>query len=348
MTEIKLTQYSHGSGCGCKIAPAVLESILKTGTAGPSYANLLVGNDTKDDAAVYNLGAGRCLISTVDFFTPIVDDAFDFGRIASANAISDVYAMGGEPLLATAILGWPVDKLPAELASRVIEGARAVCAEAGIPLAGGHSIDTPEPMFGLSVNGLVESRHLKKNATARPGDLLYLTKKIGSGILAAAMKRGVLEEDYRPALIAQLSALNKAGARFGTLPYVNAMTDITGFGLLGHLIEMAEGAGLSAEIRYQDVPLMEGVKAYAAKMIVPDNTYRNWNSFADKVQGIGTESFLTLCDPQTNGGLMVAVSPAHRQDFEDVLTELGLGAFAKPVGLMTAKAGHVVHVLESA
>lgn len=348
MTDIKLTQYSHGSGCGCKIAPAVLESILKTNVAGPTYASLLVGNDTKDDAAVYDLGGGRCLISTVDFFMPIVDDAFDFGRIASANAISDVYAMGGEPLLATAILGWPVDKLPTELASRVIEGARAVCAEAGIPLAGGHSIDTPEPMFGLSVNGLVDSRHLKKNATARPGDLLYITKNIGSGILAAAMKRGVLEEDHRLALIAQLSVLNKAGARFGTLPYVNAMTDITGFGLLGHLVEMAEGAGLSAEIRYKDVPLMEGVKAYAAKMIVPDNAYRNWNSFSEKVQGIGSESFLTLCDPQTNGGLMVSVSPANRQDFEAVMAELGLGVFAKPIGCMMPKAEHVVQVLESA
>lgn len=344
MTDIKLTQYSHGSGCGCKIAPAVLEDILKSNAATVSEPRLLVGNDTRDDAAVYELGNGHCLISTVDFFMPIVDDAFDFGKIAAANAISDVYAMGGSPILATAILGWPVDKLPAELARKVIDGAKAVCYEAGIPLAGGHSIDSPEPLFGLSVNGLVGKEQLKKNSGAQAGDLIYITKKIGTGILAAALKRGVIEADHQGALTAQLCTLNKIGAEFGRLPYVTAMTDITGFGILGHLIEMAEGAGLSAELDYAAVPLMDGVKGYVAKMIAPDNVYRNWNGYEKKVSGIGAESFYTLCDPQTNGGLMVSVSPAQQQAFEELLAKHQLAGFAKPIGRFVLKSDHAVSI----
>jgi len=337
MQEIKLTQFSHGSGCGCKIAPDVLEKILKTDVPLISDDKLLVGNNTKDDAAVYDLGNGTALISTIDFFMPIVDDAFDFGRIASANAISDIYAMGGKPILATAVLGWPLDKLPVELAQKVIEGARAVCSEAGIILAGGHSIDSLEPMFGLSVNGLAEIKNIKKNSGAQKGDLIYITKNIGIGILATALKRGLLKDEHQTVFINQLTQLNKVGEKIGALDYVTAMTDITGFGLLGHLIEMAEGSGLSAEINYWAVLLIKGLEEYTSKMIVPDNLYRNWNSYEKKVKNIGAQSFFTLNDPQTNGGLMVAVSPGHQKEFENFLSKNNLVAFAKPIGKMIDK-----------
>jgi selenide,water dikinase len=342
MQEIKLTEYSHGAGCGCKIAPAVLETILKTNMPPVLSPNLLVGNNTKDDAAVYDIGNGQALISTVDFFMPIVNDAFDFGRIAAANAISDVYAMGGKPIIATALLGWPVEKLPVELAQKVLDGARSICNEAGISLAGGHSIDTLEPMFGLSVNGLIDIKNLKQNSTAKEGDLIYCTKKIGVGILATAMKRAVLKEEHQSVFITQLTQLNKIGESFGQLPYVTAMTDITGFGLLGHLIEMAEGAGLSAVLNYSDVPVIEGLEEYIAKMIVPDNAYRNWNSFEKKVQGIGATSFFTLCDPQTNGGLLLSVSASHQKEFENFLSSHELHAFARPIGKMVTKVDVVV------
>jgi selenide,water dikinase len=346
MEEIKLTQFSHGSGCGCKIAPDVLEKILKNKVTGITDNKLLVGNNTKDDAAVYDLGNGTALISTVDFFMPIVDDAFDFGRIASANAISDVYAMGGKPLLATAVLGWPIDKLPVELAQKVIEGAKTVCNEAGITLAGGHSIDSLEPMFGLSVNGIIEIKLLKKNSGAKKDDLIYITKKIGVGILATALKRGVLTEEHKSVFINQLTQLNSIGTKFGELPYLTAMTDITGFGLLGHLIEMAEGADLSAEINYAHVPLIEGIQAYTSKMIVPDNVYRNWNSYKDKVKEIGAESFFTLCDPQTNGGLMVTVSANNQKEFEAFLIKNHLSDFAKPIGKMVERNERCVRIIE--
>jgi len=344
MEKTKLTQYSHGAGCGCKIAPAVLENILKSNINSISTKNLLVGNNTKDDAAVYDIGNGKALISTVDFFMPIVDDAFDFGKIAAANAISDVYAMGGKPILATAILGWPVDKLPIELAQKVLDGAKTICNEAGIPLAGGHSIDTLEPMFGLSVNGLIDIKNLKQNSTAKNGDLIYITKKIGVGILATALKRDVLKEEHKEILISQLTQLNKIGESFGDLPYVTAMTDITGFGLLGHLIEMAEGAGLSAELNYSDVSVIDGLQEYISKTIVPDNAYRNWNSFEKKVSGIGAESFFTLCDPQTNGGLIVTVSAEHQKEFEQFLLEHKLTDFAKPIGKMVLKTEVIVRI----
>ena len=347
MEEIKLTQYSHGAGCGCKIAPAVLENILKSSVSVVSNANLLIGNNTKDDAAVYDIGNGKALISTVDFFMPIVDDAFDFGRIASANAISDVYAMGGKPILATAILGWPVDKLPVEVAQRVLDGAKTICNEAGIPLAGGHSIDTLEPMFGLSVNGLVDIKNLKQNSTAKAGDPIYMTKPIGVGILATALKRGVLKEEHKTVFTNQLMELNRVGERFGELPYVTAMTDITGFGLLGHLIEMAEGANLSAELNYAEVPLINGLQDYIAKMIVPDNAYRNYNSYEKKMHGIGAESFFTLCDPQTNGGLLVAISASCQKEFETFLTKNNLNNFAIPIGKMLPKADTVISITNS-
>jgi len=336
MDEIKLTQYSHGAGCGCKIAPKVLDEILKSNSFSAVNKNLLVGNSSKDDAAVYDLANGSALISTTDFFMPIVDDAFDFGRIASANAISDVYAMGGKPILAIAILGWPVEKLPAELAQQVLEGSRKICEEAGIPLAGGHSIDSTEPIFGLAVSGLVEIKNLKKNNTAKDGDTIFITKPVGVGILSTAQKRGLLKEEHLPVMIKQMVQLNKIGEALGKIGGVNAMTDVTGFGLLGHLIEMAEGSGLSAEINYSSLPVIDGAREYLSQRIVPDATYRNWNSYSDKVKfekGVNVmEAFNLLPDPQTNGGLLIAADAASAEAVKTLLKENGLEDFAEPIG----------------
>ncbi|MDO9187350.1 MAG: selenide, water dikinase SelD [Bacteroidia bacterium] len=345
MTEIKLTQFSHGAGCGCKIAPGVLDEILKSNFIAPQNDKLIVGNSSKDDAAVYDIGNGQGLISTTDFFMPIVDDALDFGKIASANAISDVYAMGGKPLMAVAILGWPINKLPVELAQQVIEGARIICAEAGIPLAGGHSIDSPEPIFGLAVSGLVDLKNLKQNNTAKEGDLIYITKKIGVGIFTTAEKKSVLKEEHKGIATAQMMQLNKLGEKAAQLKGVTAMTDVTGFGLLGHLIEMCEGAGLSAEIDYSSVPLLDGLSFYTSQMCVPDNSFRNWSSYDPKVSGITGDSLLTLCDPQTNGGLLISVEPNSKKEFEELLIIEGYGAFARPIGVMKAKAEKVVAIL---
>src|ERR1700749_5015028 len=260
--EIKLTQYSHGAGCGCKISPAVLDKMLHSPIQYQPDARLLVGNDKRDDAAVYDLGNGTALISTTDFFMPIVDDAYDFGRVASANAISDVYAMGGKPVLAIAILGWPIDRLPPELAQQVLEGARAIRAEPGLTLAGGHSIDSPEPVFGLAVNGLVDIKNLKQNSTATPGCRLYLTKALGVGILTTAQTKGILESEHSSIAFESMVKLNSIGEKLGKLDHVKAMTDVTGFGLLGHLIEMCEGSGLSAIIEYDKVPVIPSLKFY--------------------------------------------------------------------------------------
>lgn len=320
--KIYLTQYSHGAGCGCKIAPAVLEEILKTNESAAHFPSLLVGNASKDDAAVYDLGNGSSLISTTDFFMPIVDDAFDFGRIAAANSISDVYAMGGTPLMAIAILGWPVETLPASLAQQVLDGARTVCKEANIPLAGGHSIDSKEPFFGLAVNGLVNNHQLKQNNTAREGDVLLLTKPIGVGVLSTAQKRKVLQPEHDGIAVKWMTQLNKAGALLSSLPGVHAMTDVTGFGLLGHLIEMAEGSGLSAELNYASIPVIEEAKTYLAQRIVPDATYRNWNSYSTKVgfeTGVNVmEAFNLLPDPQTNGGLLIAASADAVEEIQKI------------------------------
>ncbi|HWB63165.1 MAG TPA: selenide, water dikinase SelD [Chitinophagales bacterium] len=308
---IKLTQFSHGSGCGCKVAPAVLNQILKAVPAANDvpFKSILVGNETKDDAAVYDMGNGTALISTVDFFTPIVNNPFDYGRIAAANALSDVYAMGGAPFMAIAVLGFPVEKLQPEVAAQIIEGAKHVCSTAGVALAGGHTIDAPEPFFGLSVNGTVAIKNLKKNSTAQEGDLIYLTKPLGAGALATALKREIIKEDEMAHAINYMCSLNSLGAELGKHEFVHALTDVTGFGLVGHLIEMCEGANLSAEVEYSRVPLMDGVKELAAKFIYADNTMRNWKSYETKVQGINGESLLTLCDPQTSGGLLIALAP---------------------------------------
>ncbi|MBM3411911.1 MAG: selenide, water dikinase SelD [Bacteroidetes bacterium] len=341
MESIKLTSFSHGAGCGCKIAPKVLEEILHTNLALPDAKNLLVGNHSNDDAAVYDLGNGTALISTTDFFTPIVDDPFLFGKVAAANAISDVYAMGGKPLLAIAILGWPVEKIAATYAQRVVEGGRTSCMNAGIPLAGGHSIDSPEPIFGLAVTGIVPLENLKKNNTAKPEDLLLLTKPLGVGILTTAQKRGLLQEADRITLHQQLTQLNTIGEELGKINGVNAMTDVTGFGLMGHVLEMVGGSGCSAVIDYSQVPLIEGLQAYISQRISPDATSRNWNAYSSKVKFEGgvnvMEAFTVLPDPQTNGGLLISCAPDSLKEVQDLLQARGLGAFVNPIGKITAE-----------
>lgn len=323
-TTFKLTQYSHGAGCGCKISPALLDKILHTAApAAPTDPRLLVGNDKRDDAAVLDLGNGTALIATTDFFMPIVDDAFDFGRIAATNAISDVYAMGGNPVMAIAILGWPIDKLPPEVAGRVLEGARAVCANAGITLAGGHSIDCPEPVFGLAVNGLVELPHLKQNATATAGCRLYLTKALGVGILSTAQKRGLLQPDDAAIALKSMTTLNKPGAVLGGLNTVKAMTDVTGFGLLGHLAEMCSGSELSAVVEFDKVPVIPAVFPYLEQGCIPGGTGRNWSSYGSRIGPLTTRQQQILADPQTSGGLLVAVEPEGMQDFEQLMKEQG-------------------------
>jgi len=339
-TNIALTEYAHGAGCGCKIAPAVLQEILATDTTLPAYNKLIVGNGSNDDAAVYALNDEEALISTTDFFTPIVDDPFLFGQIAAANAISDVYAMGGTPLMAVAILGFPVETLPVSIAQQIIEGARKSCAAAGIPLAGGHSIDSKEPIFGLAVNGLVKISNLKRNNTAQEGDYLFLTKPIGVGILSTAQKRKQLLPEHYDLWIEQMSMLNKIGSLLGKVAGVTAMTDITGFGLLGHLYEMASGSGLTAELYYDRLPILEAARHYAAQRIIPDATYRNWNAYNQQVKfepGVNVmEAFNLLPDPQTNGGLLIAIKENALNEVQQALAQEGYNDFLTPVGKMIA------------
>lgn len=345
--KIRLTQFAHGAGCGCKVAPAVLEEILKGSRTDSVYPHLLVGNESGDDAAVYELSGDNCLISTTDFFMPIVDDAFTFGRIAACNALSDVYAMGGKPILALAVLGFPVDKISAEVAREILMGGRSACKEAGIPLAGGHTIDSPEPIFGLAVNGLVERNHLRRNNTAKAGDVLFLTKPIGTGILTTAFKRkAITEAELQPA-VDVMCTLNSIRETLAHNAAVHAMTDITGFGLLGHLLEMCEGSGLRAEIHVEAIPLIAGAEALAKKFIAPDNTYRNWKAYEQKVSGITGTSLLTLCDPQTNGGLLLAVAPDKAVAFSKRLAETMTSAPTQPIGKLSASEGSVpiIHLI---
>lgn len=347
MTEIKLTQFSHGAGCGCKIAPDKLAQILSNNKSENIFQNLLVGNQTNDDAAVWDLANGQALVSTVDFFMPIVDNAFDFGRIAATNALSDLYAMGAKPIFANALLGWPIDKLPLELASKVIEGAQNVCAQAGIPIAGGHSIDSLEPMFGLAVNGLIEKQNIKKNSSSQAGDLLFLTKPLGTGIIGTAIKRGLIEDEIHANIcIESMCNLNSIGYEIAKLKGVNALTDITGFGLAGHLIEMAEGANLTAEINWKNVPYFKFINTYLEKNIIPDNTYRNWNAYEKKVVGLNDmKAFQILNDPQTSGGLLVSINSENVQALIDLFIKNNLQNFITPIGIMKLKSDYFVEVI---
>jgi selenide,water dikinase len=343
--EVKLTQFSHGAGCGCKLSPKILEQILHSNFTSPGNKKLLVGNSSKDDAAVYDLENGTALISTTDFFTPIVDDAFDFGRIAAANAISDVYAMGGKPILAIAILGWPVGKIPPEVAQKVIEGSRSICAEAGISLAGGHSIDSLEPIFGLAVNGLAPVENIKQNNLANEGDHIFLTKGLGVGILTTAEKRGILKEEHKGIAAKQMMQLNKTGEKLGAKTGVSAMTDVTGFGLLGHLIEMAEGSGLSAEIEFNNVPLIIGdLKHYIEQKCMPGGTTRNWDSYGDKVGIINDYQKAILADPQTSGGLLIAVNEDSVEKIKQILVTEGI-KHVSPIGRFVKQSEAVITIL---
>jgi selenide, water dikinase len=316
MEEIKLTQYSHGAGCGCKISPAVLDTMLHSNAPKGNFPLLLVGNESKDDAAVYDLGDGTCIVSTTDFFMPIVDDPFTFGSIASVNAISDIYAMGGEPIMAIAILGWPINKIPAEVAKSVLDGSRKICLEANIPLAGGHSIDCPEPVFGLAVTGKLRKENLKQNNKAKEGSVLYLTKPLGIGIITTAQKKNIVKDEHLKKVVDTMLTLNSLGASLGKLPYVNAMTDVTGFGLLGHLTEVCEGSNLSAEINFDNVPKFDFLHEYLEQKSIPGGTTRNWESYGMKVSALTDYQKAILADPQTSGGLLVSVDERSANEFE--------------------------------
>ncbi|MEL7159806.1 MAG: selenide, water dikinase SelD [Bacteroidota bacterium] len=345
MSDLKLTEYSHGAGCGCKIAPAVLDTILAQTQAGPTYPKLLVGNHERDDAAVYDLGDGTAAISTTDFFMPIVDDPLTFGRIAATNAISDIYAMGGTPLMAIAILGWPVNDLPPEVAGRVVEGGRRACKDAGIPLAGGHSIDSPEPIFGLAVSGRVKLTDLKKNGGARVGDHLFLTKPLGVGILSTAQKQKKLRAEDAHLATEQMVRLNSVGQTLGTLDYVHAMTDVTGFGLLGHLSEMCRASAVSATVRLADVPLIDAgiLDHYLAAGCIPGGTKRNWTSYGEEVFLEGERAKWLLADPQTSGGLLCAVDPVHAEEFTLICRHAGHPV--KPLGEIVSAEEKLVTVV---
>ncbi len=334
--KVKLTQYSRGAGCGCKISPDLLSQILKSNEAMP-FDNLIVGNNSRDDAAVLDLKNGTVFISTTDFFMPMVDDAYDFGRIAATNAISDVYAMGGKPVLAVGILGFPTEKISVAVASQIIKGARNVCGTAGIPLAGGHSIDSVETFFGLAVNGICPIENIKLNNSPKDGDLLFLTKPIGTGILSSALKREkLLEGDYEK-MIACMTQLNNVGEALGKLKSVHALTDVTGFGLAGHLCEMVSDK-FSAEIYYDKVKTITNLKPYLDQYIYPDMTMKVYAGLAEQISELTPEQIFVLCDPQTSGGLLVAVAPDSTDDLKSVLKQFNLERMcADPVGKILQK-----------
>jgi selenide,water dikinase len=322
--NIKLTQYSHGAGCGCKISPAVLAEMLhqKEGSR-IQFPGLLVGNEESDDAAVFDLDGQTAIVSTTDFFMPIVDDPFDFGAIAATNALSDIYAMGAQPLMAIAILGWPIDKLPPSVASRVLEGGRAVCQRAGIPLAGGHSIDAPEPIFGLAVTGKIPSSQVKRNNGAKVGDRLYLTKPLGVGMVTTAEKKGLAEPEDLDLAKNSMLRLNTIGASVASWPEVHAMTDVTGFGLGGHLTEMCQGSGVSARLVMDLVPRFSFVDKYLKLGCIPGGTHRNWDSYGQGIHVKRQDDQLLVADPQTSGGLLMAVNPEAQKSFEEKMKKEG-------------------------
>jgi len=325
-SNIKLTEYSHGAGCGCKISPQVLSTILASQLPVFEDPNLLVGNQTRDDAAVYKLNDETGIISTTDFFMPIVDDPFTFGRIAATNAISDIYAMGGTPMMAIAILGWPINVLPAEIAQQVVDGGRQACKDAGIMLAGGHSIDSPEPIFGLAVTGQILLSELKQNDTAKDGDRLYLTKALGIGILTTAQKqKKIADEDINIAVDA-MCELNILGPKIAKIVGVNALTDVTGFGLAGHLIEMCQGASLNAQIDVAALPLLNKVRHYLKMGCVPGGTHRNFDSYREYLPTLSDEQKAIICDPQTSGGLLIAVSKAAESELVTLLEQNNIPA----------------------
>lgn len=336
---VKLTSFSHGGGCGCKIAPGILADILKNSSGFPVPASLMVGIETSDDAAVYKLNDEQALIATTDFFMPIVDDPYDFGRIAATNAISDVYAMGGTPIMALALVGMPINKLPIDVIGKIIKGGESICAEARIPIAGGHTIDSMEPIYGLVVLGLIHPSKVKRNADARAGDKLILGKPLGVGILSAALKKNALDPAGYIAMIENTTKLNTPGIALSNMPGVHAMTDVTGFGLLGHLLEMARGAGLTAKLSMAHIPLLPGVQQLAESGFVTGASGRNWASYGNAVEladGTTPVQQALLSDPQTSGGLLVACDAAS---VDKVLAQFAREGFAHAAVIGEMEAG---------
>lgn len=335
----RLTSLAHGGGCGCKLAPAVLRDILARMPAAKPYANMMVGIETGDDAAVYRLNDGQALVATTDFFTPIVDDPRDFGRIAAANALSDVYAMGGTPIFALALVGMPVDRLPVETIREILAGGASVCAEVGIPVAGGHSIDSPEPLYGLVAMGLVHPDLVLRNVGARAGDRLVLTKGIGVGLYGAALKRDALSDAGYAAMLGSCTQVNVLGADMPAISGVHAMTDLTGFGLLGHALEMVRGSGLGLDIDFAALPLLPGAAELAGAGIRTGASGRNWGSFGREVDlgdGLPPWARDLLCDPQTSGGLLIAVAPGA---LDAVMRKAGERGFDRAAVIGTFAAG---------
>ena len=343
MTPIALTQFSHGGGCGCKIAPGLLSEILARAPQGIVPPELLVGNETSDDAAVYRLNDTQALVATTDFFTPIVDDAYDFGRIAATNALSDIYAMGGTPLMALAIVGMPINVLPHAVIAKVLEGGESICREAGIPLAGGHSIDSVEPIYGLVGIGIVNPRHMKRNADAQAGDVLVLGKPLGVGILSAALKKNLLDDGGYRAMVEITTQLNRPGPVLAQIDGVHALTDVTGFGLLGHTLELARGAGLTAHIDSRALPLLPTVQAFAEQGVVTGASARNWAAYGDQVvidAQVPPALQALLTDPQTSGGLLVSCTPGSVQQVLDLFAAQGF-AQAGVIGRMESGSAQV-------
>ncbi len=342
MQSVKLTQYSHGAGCGCKISPMLLEEMLQTSEKVSEYPQLLVGNANKDDAAAFDLGNGTSVLSTTDFFMPIVDDAFTFGRIAATNALSDIYAMGGKPLMAISIFGWPIDKLSTEIGRMVIDGGRSICEEANIPLAGGHSIDSPEPIFGLAVTGVVENKYLMQNSEAKEGSLLFLTKPLGIGILTTAQKQKKIQKNHIDPAIKAMTTLNKIGTDLAALDGVLSMTDVTGFGLLGHLVEICEASKISARIWFEKVPLLPEVETYRKLGCIPGGTRKNFMSYGSKITQMTQQQREILCDAQTSGGLLIVVKKSAENSFLEVVKNHGLSLEA--IGETIAKGEKSVEI----
>jgi selenide,water dikinase len=340
--EPRLTSLSHGGGCGCKIAPGILSEILKGTSAMPVPKELLVGTETADDAAVYRLNDNQALVATTDFFMPIVDDPYDFGRIAATNALSDVYAMGGRPIMALAVVGMPINVLSTATIARILEGGNAVCGAAGIPVAGGHTIDSVEAIYGLVALGLVHPKRIKRNADATVGDRLVLGKPLGVGVLSAALKKEQLSAEGYAQMIATATQLNTPGPDLAALPGVHAMTDVTGFGLAGHALEIARGAKASVSIYWARVPLLPGVRQMAAQGLVTGASARNWDGYGSDVQlpaGFAAEDKALLTDPQTSGGLLVSCHAASVPEVRAVFERHGFGVVADIGEVVAARAG---------
>jgi selenide,water dikinase len=342
--KIRLTEFSHGGGCGCKIAPAILTELLAATPIRGLPKELLVGTDTSDDAAVYKLNETQALVATTDFFTPIVDDPYDFGRIAATNAISDIYAMGAKPIFALALVGMPLDKLPLSVIGKILAGGESICAEAGIPIAGGHSIDVLEPIYGLVALGIVDPGKIKRNSTAKAGDVLVLGKPLGVGILSAALKKGKLSDAGYKAMIDSTTKLNTPGIALAEMPGVHALTDVTGFGLAGHLLEICRGSRLSASVSFSELPFIEEALAWAKEGVATGASDRNWKGYGQDVAlpaGAPEWQRKLVTDPQTSGGLLVACAPEAEQA---VLAEFAKRGFAqaKTIGRLAAGAAKII------